>query len=107
MRVQGRSDGAHWGIRPRGPCLRVTHARPTGPGRGNHGGLALAANGPRAGFLHGLNEGSRGCLARYAAVEGVGRCQQIRAINPPQAPIYQRLGGGMGRHDPGRLAMAS
>jgi hypothetical protein len=42
-------------------------------------------------------------LARQAGVEGVGRCQQICPIDLPQPPSHQLLGGGTGRHDPGRL----
>jgi len=42
-------------------------------------------------------------LAWQAGVEGVGRRQQIRAIDLPQPPGHQLLGGGPGRDDPGRL----
>jgi hypothetical protein len=105
MRIQGRRDGARWGTRPRRPIVRVAHRWPTEPGRVDHGGPALGASRPRAvgGLLHSLDVGSRNRLAWQSGVEGVGRRQQVRPIDLPQPPSHQLLGGGAGRHDPGRL----
>jgi hypothetical protein len=50
-----------------------------------------------------LDVGSRNHLAWQSGVEGVSRRQQIRAIDLPQPPSHQLLGGGAGRHHPSGL----
>jgi hypothetical protein len=47
--------------------------------------------------------GSGGGLPRHSGVKGVGRGQQIGAIDLPQPPSHQLLGGGAGGHHPSRL----
>jgi hypothetical protein len=63
----------------------------------------LGASGRRARLLHGLDVGGGGRLARQSGVEGVGRGQQLGAVQLPQLPGHQLRCGGAGRDDAGGL----